>query len=78
MSEQVRLKHSKSTAARQKKSQLGQFFTPAITAQFMANLLSPGINGKCCLLDAGGGYYVKVVNPNIFGVAPMLGFENQW
>ncbi len=52
--EQTRLRVSKKTEAK-KKSQFGQFFTPERTAQFMAGLFRPGINGDCRLLDAGAG-----------------------
>ena len=52
--EQVRLKVSKSTEAK-KKSQLGQFFTPARTAQFMAGLFSSTTGGITRLLDPGAG-----------------------
>jgi adenine-specific DNA-methyltransferase len=45
---------SKSTDAKQK-SQLGQFFTPASTARFMARLFEPSANKACRLLDAGAG-----------------------
>lgn len=38
-----------------RKSQLGQFFTPARIARFMAELLSQGVNDRCRLLDAGAG-----------------------
>lgn len=51
--EQTRLKVSGRTDAK-KKSQLGQFFTPATTASFMAGLF-PDSNGECRLLDAGAG-----------------------
>ncbi len=52
--EQTRLRVSRNTKV-EKKSQLGQFFTPARTAKFMAELFSPSGGGKCCLLDAGAG-----------------------
>jgi hypothetical protein len=45
---------SKSTGA-DKKSRLGQFFTPANTARFMASLFIPGAGGDCRLLDPGAG-----------------------
>lgn len=51
--EQIRLSVSNSTEAT-KKSQLGQFLTPATTAAFMAGLF-PAISGNCRLLDAGAG-----------------------
>lgn len=51
--EQFRLKVSGRTDA-MKKSQLGQFLTPASIASFMAGLF-PGSNGECRLLDAGAG-----------------------
>jgi len=51
--EQTRLQVSKNTDA-SKKSQLGQFFTPAKIAMFMAGLF-PDANGNCRLLDAGAG-----------------------
>jgi adenine-specific DNA-methyltransferase len=52
--EQTRLRLSKNTKAKQK-SQLGQFFTPARTAQFMASLFVSKDNPDCRLLDAGAG-----------------------
>jgi adenine-specific DNA-methyltransferase len=52
--EQTRLRVSNHTDAK-KKSQFGQFFTPARTAQFMAGLFSPTSIGSCRLLDAGAG-----------------------
>jgi adenine-specific DNA-methyltransferase len=52
--EQTRLKISKNTEAG-RKSQLGQFFTPARTAQFMANLFTSKDILDCRLLDAGAG-----------------------
>ena len=52
--EQTRLRVSKSTKAK-RKSRLGQFFTPASTAQFMAGLFTPAIGGICRLLDPGAG-----------------------
>lgn len=51
--EQVRLRLSKDTDAK-KKSQFGQFLTPAGTAAFMAGLFPPA-DGICRLLDAGAG-----------------------
>ncbi|MGZ8219334.1 Eco57I restriction-modification methylase domain-containing protein [Methylomagnum sp.] len=51
--EEKRLYISRNTEAN-KKSQLGQFFTPEKTAAFMANLF-PDSNGRCRLLDAGAG-----------------------
>ncbi len=51
--EQNRLKVSGRTDAK-KKSQLGQFLTPANTASFMAGLF-PASSGECRLLDAGAG-----------------------
>ncbi len=51
--EQVRLRISKNTDAAVK-SRLGQFFTPATTAAFMAGLFPPA-GGACRLLDAGAG-----------------------
>ncbi|HET8897328.1 MAG TPA: Eco57I restriction-modification methylase domain-containing protein, partial [Rhodanobacteraceae bacterium] len=51
--EQRRLQVSKKTDAI-KKSQLGQFFTPASTARFMAGLF-PDSHDACRLLDAGAG-----------------------
>lgn len=51
--EQTRLKVSGRTDAK-KKSQFGQFLTPANTASFMAALF-PASSGECRLLDAGAG-----------------------
>jgi len=51
--EQTRLKVAGRTDAK-KKSQLGQFLTPANTASFMAGLF-PASSGECRLLDAGAG-----------------------
>lgn len=51
--EQARLRLSRNTDAK-KKSQLGQFLTPAGTAAFMAGLFPPA-DGICRLLDAGAG-----------------------
>jgi predicted RNA methylase len=52
--EQTRLRVSKNTGAK-RKSQLGQFLTPARTARFMAGLFTAGGSLKCRLLDAGAG-----------------------
>ena len=52
--EQTRLRVSKNTGAKHK-SQLGQFLTPAKTAQFMAGLFTPQDSPICRLLDAGAG-----------------------
>lgn len=52
--EQTRLKVSKNTGA-ERKSQLGQFLTPARTARFMASLFAPENSHECRLLDAGAG-----------------------
>jgi adenine-specific DNA-methyltransferase len=52
--EKTRLRVSKSTEAK-RKSQLGQFLTPARTSQFMAGLFSPVKDVTCRLLDAGAG-----------------------
>jgi adenine-specific DNA-methyltransferase len=51
--EQARLRLSKDTDPK-KKSQFGQFLTPAATAAFMAGLFPPA-DGICRLLDAGAG-----------------------
>ena len=52
--EKMRVKVSRSTDA-SKKSKLGQFLTPAATAEFMAGMFT-NIEGKNCrLLDAGAG-----------------------
>lgn len=51
--EQARLRLSKDTDAK-KKSQFGQFLTPAGTTAFMAGLFPPA-DGICRLLDAGAG-----------------------
>lgn len=51
--EKTRLKVSGRTDAK-KKSQLGQFFTPAPIASFMVGLF-PDSEGECRLLDAGAG-----------------------
>lgn len=42
-------------ADRQRKSQLGQFFTPPAIAQFMAGLFTEVTTDRCLLLDAGAG-----------------------
>ena len=52
--EQTRLRVSKHTDAK-KKSQFGQYLTPARTAQYMAGFFPPAIEGICRLLDAGAG-----------------------
>jgi len=52
--EQTRLRLSRTTEAKQK-AQLGQFLTPARTAQFMAGLFSTSTEPDCRLLDAGAG-----------------------
>ena len=52
--EQTRLRVSKNTEAK-RKSQLGQFLTPARTAQFMASLFTSKGSLECRLLDAGAG-----------------------
>lgn len=52
--EQSRVMVSRSTEAK-KKSLLGQFLTPASTAQFMASLFRPAAGGDCRLLDPGAG-----------------------
>lgn len=52
--EKTRLRVSKNTEAK-KKSQLGQFLTPAKTAQYMASLFYPSENHICHLLDPGAG-----------------------
>ena len=52
--EQTRLRVSKNTGAKHK-SQLGQFLTPATTAQFMAGLFTSREALHCRLLDAGAG-----------------------
>ncbi len=51
--EQTRRRLARSTDAK-KKSQFGQFLTPAATATFMAGLFPPS-GGVCRLLDAGAG-----------------------
>ena len=52
--EQTRLGLSKATDPK-KKSQLGQFFTPAKVARFMAGLFVGSPHSACRLLDAGAG-----------------------
>ena len=52
--EQKRVEVSRRTAAK-KKSQLGQFLTPATTALFMARLFQASSSRNCYLLDAGAG-----------------------
>ena len=52
--EQTRLRVSRNTEAK-RKSQLGQFLTPARTAQFMAGLFTSKDDLHCRLLDAGAG-----------------------
>ena len=52
--EKSRLRISKATESR-KKSKLGQFFTPARIAQFMAELFVQTTGNNCRLLDAGAG-----------------------
>lgn len=52
--EQARLNISKSTEA-EKKSQLGQYLTPAGIARFMAGLFGPASDEVCRLLDPGAG-----------------------
>jgi adenine-specific DNA-methyltransferase len=52
--EQARRLVSQGTAAT-RKSLLGQFLTPARTAQFMAGLFPHSDGGNCTLLDAGAG-----------------------
>ena len=52
--EQSRLTLSNATDPN-KKSQFGQFFTPAPIARFMAGMFVPSEYGNCCLLDAGAG-----------------------
>ena len=51
--EKIRLQVSKRTTAK-KKSDFGQFFTPAKTATFLAGLFRK-TSGRCRLLDAGAG-----------------------
>jgi len=43
------------TIASKKKSQYGQFFTPAEIARFMAGLFAQKVMDNCRLLDAGAG-----------------------
>jgi adenine-specific DNA-methyltransferase len=52
--EQSRLIVSRATNSK-RKVELGQFFTPASTARFMAGLFDRKITGICHLLDAGAG-----------------------
>ena len=52
--EKVRLRVSKSTETK-RKSQLGQFLTPARIAQYMSSLFYPATDGVCRLLDPGAG-----------------------
>jgi adenine-specific DNA-methyltransferase len=52
--EQSRLAISKATDPK-KKSRLGQFFTPATIARFMAELFTPNSHTHCRLLDPGAG-----------------------
>lgn len=52
--EQTRLRVSGNTEAK-RKSRLGQFLTPARTAQFMASLFTSKNDLDCRLLDAGAG-----------------------
>jgi adenine-specific DNA-methyltransferase len=52
--EETRLRVSKNTEAK-RKSQLGQFFTPARMAQFMTSLFTSKESLECRLLDAGAG-----------------------
>lgn len=52
--EKIRLRVSNSTEAK-RKSQLGQFLTPARTARFMAGLFSSVSQSICRLLDPGAG-----------------------
>ncbi len=52
--EQTRLRVSKNTEAK-RKSELGQFLTPAKTAHFMAGLFTSKSSLECRLLDAGAG-----------------------
>ncbi len=52
--ERTRLNISKLTEAK-KKSQLGQFLTPAGIARFMAGLFAPTNGGACRLVDPGAG-----------------------
>ena len=52
--EKTRLQISKNTTA-EKKAQLGQFFTPALTARYMAGLFNSTSHKICRLLDPGAG-----------------------
>ncbi|WP_295455847.1 Eco57I restriction-modification methylase domain-containing protein [uncultured Thiodictyon sp.] len=52
--EQARRQVASGTTAK-KKALLGQFFTPASTAEFMAGLFPDARGGTCHLLDAGAG-----------------------
>ena len=52
--EKTRLQVSKNTTAK-KKAQLGQFFTPARIARYMAGLFNPASHKVCRLLDPGAG-----------------------
>ena len=52
--DKTRLKISRNTAA-SRKSKLGQFLTPAVTAEFMAGLFTNTRIKECRLLDAGAG-----------------------
>ena len=52
--EKTRLQVSKNTTAK-KKAQLGQFFTPARTARYMAGLFNSTSHKTCRLLDPGAG-----------------------
>jgi adenine-specific DNA-methyltransferase len=52
--EETRLRVSKNTEAK-RKSQLGQFLTPARMAQFMTSLFTSKETLECRLLDAGAG-----------------------
>lgn len=52
--EKIRLQVSKNTTAK-KKAQLGQFFTPARTARYMAGLFDSTSHKGCRLLDPGAG-----------------------
>jgi tRNA1(Val) A37 N6-methylase TrmN6 len=44
-----------SQTALKRKSELGQFMTPATVARFMASMFPPSSAPTCCLLDAGAG-----------------------
>jgi adenine-specific DNA-methyltransferase len=52
--EHTRLAASKA-ADPKKRAKLGQYFTPATIARFMAGLFDPNFRGDCRLLDAGAG-----------------------